>query len=110
MLWTYLGDAVWVAALTIMFSASAQASNRTAGESHLPVMGVKLPRGLALWALPGGSFAISLWLAYTARTRDLDGDGMLILFGLRSLSASLLPLLHLTVLSGFVKPPGRKGS
>jgi hypothetical protein len=109
MLWTYLGDAAWVAALTIMFSASTQASNRTAGESHLRMMGAKLPRALALWSLPGGAFAISLWLAYTARTADLDFDGTLILFGLRSLLASLLPLLHLTLLSGVVKPPRRKG-
>src|SRR4051812_34375457 len=105
MLWTYLGDAAWVAALTIMFSASVQASNRTAGESHLPVMGARLPRGLALWALPGGAFAISLWLAYTARTADLDDDATLILFGIRSLAASLLPLVHLSLLSGAVKPP-----
>jgi len=110
MLWTYLGDAAWVAALTIMFSASVQASNRTAGERRLRVMGAKLPRALALWALPGGAFAISLWLAYTARTADLDTDGTLILFGLRSLAASLLPLVHLSLLSGVIKPPGRKGS
>jgi len=110
MVWTYLGDAAWVAALTIMFSASVQASNRTAGERHLSVMGAKLPRGLALWALPGGSFAISLWLAYTARTADLDAEGTLILFGVRSLAASLLPLIHLSLLSSAVKPPGRKGS
>jgi hypothetical protein len=108
MVWTYLGDAVWVAALSIMFSASVQASNRTAGESHLPVMGAKLPRSLALWALPGSAFALSLWFAYTARTADLDADTALILFGVRALTASLLPLVHLRVLSGIVGPPGRK--
>ena len=110
MLWTYIGDAIWVIALTIMFSASTQASNRTAGDSHLPVLGANLPRTLALWALPGGAFAISLWFAYTARTTDLSADAALILLGVRALSASLLALLHLRLLSGIVKPPGRKGS
>ena len=108
MIWTYLGDAIWVVGLTIMFSASTQASNRTAGEDHLTVLGAKLPRTLALWALPGSAFAFSLWLAFTARTADLDADGALILFGLRALAASLLPLLHLRLLRGVVKPPGRK--
>jgi hypothetical protein len=107
MIATYIGDAVWVLGLTIMFSASTQASNRTAGESHLPVMGANLPRTLALWALPGGAFAISLWLAYTARTADMDADATLILLGVRAFSASLLALLHLKLLSAIVKPPGR---
>ena len=110
MLWTYIGDAIWVIALTIMFSASTQASNRTAGDSHLPVLGANLPRTLALWALPGGAFAISLWFAYTARTNDLSADAALILLGVRALSASLLALLHLRLLSGIVKPPGSNGS
>ena len=101
MISTYIGDAIWVLALTIMFSASTQASNRTAGDSHLPVMGA---------TPPGGAFAISLWFAYTARTADMDADATLILLGVRALSASLLALLHLKLLSGIVKPPGRKGS
>jgi hypothetical protein len=107
---TYIGDAIWVIALTIMFSASTQASNRTAGDSHLPVLGANLPRTLALWALPGGAFAISLWFAYTARTNDLSADAALILLGVRALSASLLALLHLRLLSGIVRPPGSNGS
>jgi hypothetical protein len=109
MLWTYLGDALWVAALSIMFSASAQASNRTAGEARLTVLGAMIPRALALWAVPGGAFALSLWFAYIARTRDMDADEALILFGLRAVAASLLALLHLRLLSGVVQPPGRKG-
>src|SRR5678815_6178769 len=102
---TYIGDAIWVIALTIMFSASTQASNRTAGDSHLPVMGAAVPRTIALWALPGGAFAISLWFAYTARTADMDADATLILLGVRALSASLLALLHLTLPGGFTMPP-----
>ncbi len=108
MLLTYLGDAIWVIGLTIMFQASTQASNRTAGESQLTVLGARLPRTLALWALPGSAFAFSLWLAFAARTMDLDADGTLLLFGLRLLAASLLPLLHLRLLRGMVKPLGRK--
>ncbi len=75
MISTYVGDAIWVIALTIMFSASTQASNRTAGDSHLPCWA---PTCRAPWrsggALPGGAFAISLWFAYTARTADMDAD------------------------------------
>ena len=108
MIWTYAGDALWVAALTIMFSASKQASDRTAGEARLRVLGAMLGRKLALWSLPGGAFALSLWFAYTARTRDMDADEALILFGLRSVTASLLALLHLRLLRDIVAPPGGK--
>ena len=108
MILTYLGDAIWVAGLTIMFSASTQAANRTAGDSQLTVLGARLPRTLALWALPGSAFAFSLWLAFAARTMDLDADEALVLFGLRMLAASLLPLLHLRLLRDVVKPLPRK--
>ena len=106
MISTYIGDAIWVIALTIMFSASTQASNRTAGEARLPMLGAMIPRGLALWSLPGGAFAVSLWFAYTARTADMDADATLILLGVRALSASLLAPAHLKLLAGIVKPPG----
>ncbi len=108
MVWTYAGDALWVVALSIMFSASTKASSRTAGEAKVPMLGTPMPRTLALWSLPGGAFAISLWMAFHARTADLDGDAAFILFGLRATLASVLALIHLRLLEGLVKPPGRK--
>jgi hypothetical protein len=102
---TYVGDAFWVAGLTVMFSASTQASNRTAGETTLPVLGAAVPRWAALWALPFGAFAISLWFAYKARTVVVTPDMEFILLGLRALTASVLPIIHLRLLADVVKPP-----
>ena len=104
---TYIGDAFWVAGLTVMFSASTQASNRTAGEAVLPMMGASLPRWVALWALPSGAFAISLWFAYKARAVIVTPDMEFILLGLRALTASILPVVHLRLLADIVKPPKR---
>jgi hypothetical protein len=104
---TYVGDAFWVAGLTVIFSASTQASNRTAGDEALPVLGVQMPRWAALWALPSGAFAISLWFAYKARTVVVAPDVEFILLGLRALTASLLPLIHLRLLADIAKPPKR---
>ena len=102
---TYIGDAFWVAGLTVMFSASTQASNRTAGDETLPMLGAQMPRWAALWALPFGGFAISLWFAYKARTVVVAPDMEFILLGLRALTASVLPIIHLRLLADAVKPP-----
>ena len=104
---TYIGDAFWVAGLTVMFSASTQASNRTAGDETLPMLGAQMPRWVALWALPFGAFAISLWFAYKARTVVVAPDMEFILLGLRALTASVLPIIHLRLLADVVKPPKR---
>ena len=102
MIWTYLADALWVLALAIMFGASRQASARL--PARVKLMGAELPRGLVLWALPGGAFLLSLWFAVYARTADLDGDAALILFGVRALTASTAALLHLRWLAAAHKP------
>ncbi|MFC3071238.1 hypothetical protein [Phenylobacterium soli] len=93
MILTYLGDALWVLALAIMFGASRQAwAQTTPGEKlRLPIG--EIGRGLGIWALPGAAFAFSLWLALQAR--DQEGDATVILFGVRATAASLLALLHL---------------
>lgn len=95
MLLTYLGDALWVAALTIMFGASRQAWARTAPGQRLKLPIGEIGRGLGLWALPAGAFAFSLWLALEARDRAGAGEAAVIVFGLRATAASLLALLHL---------------
>jgi len=99
----YLGDALWVVALTIMFAASRQAWAKTRpGET------VKLPigtigRGLGIWALPGAAFAVSLWLAMQARAQAGE-EAALIVFGVRATAAALAALLHLRWLKGVLKP------
>ena len=102
MVWTYLGDALWVAALTIMFAASRQAWRQTEGQAKVRFLGGQMRRDVALWLLPAASFAASLWLALQARAAD--GDGQVIVFGVRAVSASLLALLHLRWLADALKP------
>ena len=102
MIWTYIGDALWVVALTIMFGASRQAAGKL--PERVTLMGAELSRGLVLWALPGGAFLLSLWFAVYARTADLDDAGAVILLGVRALTASTAALLHLRWLAGAHKP------
>jgi len=92
---SYLGDGLWVIALAIMFGASREAWAKTRpGQSvRLPIG--RIGRGLGIWALPGGAFAFSLWLALQARERAESFDAAAIVFGVRATAASLIALLHL---------------
>ena len=89
----FLGDALWVIALSIMFSASRAAWAQTRPGERLKLPMGEIGRGLGLWALPGAAFAFSLWLAMQAR--EQTGDQAVIVFGVRATGAALLALLHL---------------
>ena len=89
----YLGDAMWVLCLAVMFSASLRAWRQTQGRATLPFLGGQMRRDVALWLLPMATFAASLWLLL--RARDAAGDTALVVFGVRAASAPLLTLLHL---------------
>jgi hypothetical protein len=95
MILKYVGDLLWVIALTIMFSASRQAWSETAPGEKLRLPIGEVGRGLAVWALPGAAFAFSLWLALQARERQDEADIAVIIFGVRAVGAALLALLHL---------------
>ena len=106
---TYVGDALWVVALSIMFGASRQAWRRIPRGVRPPLMGARLPRMLALWALPAAAFLLSLWFAVAARQPREDADITLIVFGVRAVSASLLALLHLRWLGAGLAALEREG-
>jgi hypothetical protein len=97
----YIGDALWVIALAIMFGASRQAWSRTEPGERLKLPIGEVGRGLAIWALPGAAFAFSLWLALEARAQF--GDLAVILFGVRATVASLIALLHLRWLAAALR-------
>jgi hypothetical protein len=92
-LFAYVGDALWVASLTIMFAASRAAAARTKGQARVRYLGGQGPRGMMLWGLPLASFAVSLWPALQARL--VGEEASFVLFGVRAITASLLALLHL---------------
>ena len=98
----FLGDGLWVAALTIMFAASRHASRRTPNQPRVRYLGGSAPRLIALWAVPVASFAISLWPAIQAR--GATEEGSFVIFGLRAIGASLLALLHLRGLRDALRP------
>ena len=100
MVWAFAGDALWILALAIMFGASRQAWRRIPPGVRPPVMGVRLSRGLAVWALPGSAFLLSLWFVMQARAWENEADLAFIFFGVRAVSASSLALLHLRWLGG----------
>jgi hypothetical protein len=100
-LFAYVGDALWVIGLTIMFAASRQAAARTQGRPRLRYLGGQGPRTVVLWGLPLASFAVSLWPALQARM--VGEEASFVLFGVRAISASLLALLHLRGLGDTLK-------
>ena len=95
MAFTYLGDALWVVALAIMFGVSRQAWAKTAPGQRVRLPIGRIGRGLGIWALPGGAFALSLWLALQAREHADGFNPAAIVFGVRATAASLIALLHL---------------
>ncbi|MGZ6018373.1 MAG: hypothetical protein ACXWKO_06865 [Phenylobacterium sp.] len=101
-IFAYVGDAMWVIALAIMFGASRQAWGQTAGREKLPFLGGQMSRPVALWFLPITAFVVSLWLVLQAR--DGDPDTSMIVFGVRAVSAPLVALLHLRWLRDALKP------
>ena len=101
-IFAYVGDALWVLALSIMFAASRHARRQTEGRARLRFLGGEAPRAVALWMLPTASFVASLWLALQARS--VAEDTALLLVGVRAASASLLALLHLRWLAEALRP------
>jgi hypothetical protein len=98
----YLGDAMWVLCLAVMFSVSLRAWRQAAGQASLPFLGGRMRRDVALWLLPAACFAASLWLLLQAR--NAEGDAVLIVFGVRAATAPLLTLLHLRWVKAALKP------
>jgi hypothetical protein len=98
----YLGDAMWVACLAVMFSVSLRAWRQTEGRATLPFLGGRMRRDVALWLLPAASFAVSLWLLLQAR--GAAGDAALMVFGVRAVSAPLATLLHLRWVKAALRP------
>jgi hypothetical protein len=109
MVFIYVGDALWVLGLSIMFSASRTAARRIPANARPPLMGVALPRALFLWALPASVFLLSLWFVVQAREPAADPDMPLIVFGVRASLAALLALLHLRWLGQGMKALEAKG-
>jgi hypothetical protein len=93
LIFTYAGDALWVVALTIMFSASRQAWRQTTDRPQLKFLGGQMRRDVTIWLLPVATFSASIWLAIQAR--QAQDDAVLLDFAVRAAVAPLLTLLHL---------------
>ena len=98
----YVGDALWIAALTIMAVASREAWRRMDPDTRVPMKfradGAPLwraRRNTALLTLPATAFAFSLILMVASRNVGAMDQQALILFGVRATAAALFPLAHL---------------
>jgi hypothetical protein len=98
----YAGDALWVLALALMFSASLNAWRQTGGRRSVRFLGGQARREMAFWLLPTASVALSIWLAIKAR--GVDNEAAIVLFGVRAASAPLLALVHLRWVGDALKP------
>lgn len=98
----YAGDALWIAALAIMASASRQAWRRLPAGPEIPVAlnpdgspAMKTSRGPALLAVPVLAFLVGAALLFA---RPLTGDNALAaiaLFAVRATAAAVFALAHL---------------
>ena len=102
----YAGDALWVIALTIMFSASRAAwcADRGPGQRAASWAARRRARS-ALWLLPAASLR-GQPLARAAGPRSGD-EAALIVFGVRAARRPLLALLHLRWLASPARLDGR---
>jgi hypothetical protein len=99
---TYVGDALWIIALSIMAGASRDAWKRTSPDTRMPMQfradGAPLwraKRASALLTLPITAFVVSMVLVVFNRNQAATGDSALILFGVRATAAALFALAHL---------------
>jgi uncharacterized membrane protein HdeD (DUF308 family) len=114
---SFLGDALWIIALSIMAGASRDAWKRTTPQTRMPMQfrsdGTPLwraTRASALLSPPIAAFLISLVLLAYARNPAASADTALILFGVRATAAGLLPLAHLRWLRTSMKALASEGA
>lgn len=98
---TIAGDVFWILALALMASFTLAAWKRIPADAGVPVLWkglsatARLPRWVALLALPIVAFLIGAWLQVESREPGLDLTGALIVLGVRATLAPLLAVLHL---------------
>ena len=83
----YLGDALSVLALSIMFSLSLAVHRADPAANRLRI-----------WALPAVAGLVSFPLGYVARTWPSDAVEAGVVVGARALLASLFAILHLSAI------------
>ncbi|MCR5878082.1 hypothetical protein [Phenylobacterium sp. J367] len=83
----YVGDALSVLALSIMFSLSLAIHRADPSASRLRI-----------WALPAIAVLVSFPLGYVARTWPTDAVEAGVVVGARALLASLFAILHLSTI------------
>ena len=81
----YVGDALSILALSIMFSLSRAVARRYPQADKL-----------RLWLLPALAVAVSFPLGYVARVWPAGGVQAGLVLGVRALAASLLAIAHLS--------------
>ncbi|MEO8113654.1 MAG: hypothetical protein ABI655_04675 [Phenylobacterium sp.] len=114
---TLAGDALWIAALSIMAGASREAWRRMDPETRVPMQfradGAPLwraRRAPALLAIPGAAFVVSLLLVAFNRNMVAVGDQALILFGVRATAAAVFALYHLRWLKSAMAVLAQEGA
>jgi hypothetical protein len=96
------GDVLWIIALSIMAASSRAAWMRIDPTTTVPMNfkadgapGVRISRAYALCAYPVLAFVVGMVLVAYNRNVPASGDAAVILFGVRSLAASLFAIAHL---------------
>jgi hypothetical protein len=111
-----IGDGLWIAALSVIFSASFGGLKRIPAGVQVPLQWARsgkvlfrARREVALFAMPAAAFFLGMMLLAANRNTQADGSSALILFGVRALMAALVTLVHLRWLQAALKTLEEEG-
>ena len=112
-----IGDGLWIAALSIVFSASMGAWKRIPAGAKVPMqwnragaVSLRAPKPVALLALPFAAFFLGVMLLVANRNAGASGSNALILFGVRATIPAIVAIMHLRWLQAALKTLEEEGS
>jgi hypothetical protein len=111
-----IGDGLWIASLSIIFSASFGVLKRIPPKVKVPLQWARsgkvifrARRSIALFIMPFAAFFLGMVLLVVNRNSPADGEAALIQFGVRALIPAVLVLMHLRWLQAALKTLEEEG-
>jgi hypothetical protein len=112
----YIGDALWIAALSIMCSAALQAWKRIPPDVTVPLQWAsdgritwRLRRRFALPAIPAFAFFVGVMLVLANRNVTVRPQDTLMLFGVRAVVPAVFAIMYLRWLKEAMKTLDQEG-
>ena len=117
MVFSLVGDGLWIIALSIMAQATRSAWGQMTPETSVPLQfalngkpTLRVKRNLALMLFPTLAFFLGLALVAFNRGAASDPQQAILLFGVRATAAALIAVAHLRWLSAALKLLASEGA